>query len=154
MLNMTKWTGLILVAALSGCAGVEQQGSFERGAGLLGDGSGYQPLVMVKMPLSTCDHPAFVLGFKHSYVQRWNQQVNAKIIEYTEATSKPQSGAAAQNKLALYKSRLIGASAEVGQAAYTSRCPAESYKNGQAEGARKADENLNLLAQQDPLRTP
>ena len=103
---------------------------------------------MVKMPLSTCDHPAFVLGFKHSYVQRWNQQVNAKINEYAVA------GATAQNKLALYKSRLIGASSDVSPAAYTSRCPAESYKNGQAEGARKADENLNLLAQQDPLRTP
>lgn len=141
--------GLILAAALAGCAGV-QDGSFSAGTGLLGDGTGYQPLVMYTMPTSTCHAPAFVDGFKESYVQSWNQRVNTKIEQYTAELSKPGANADAQKNLALYQARVIGTKPGASRAAayQSDRCPQQSYQSGKDAGMKEAEQKWMRLAEQ------
>lgn len=141
--------GLILAAALVGCAGV-QEGSFSAGTGLLGDGTGYQPLVMYTMPTSTCHPPSFVAGFKEAYVLSWNQLVNTKIDQYTVELSKQGANADAQKNLALYQARVIGAKpgASRAAAAQSDRCLLQSYQNGKDAGVKESEEKWKRLAEQ------
>ncbi|WP_338416399.1 hypothetical protein [uncultured Sphaerotilus sp.] len=103
---------------------------------------------MVTMPTSTCDLPAFVLGFKDSYVLHWNQQVSTKIAQHSADMLKPSPEGAAQNSPSTYQALLIGASPAGGQTTFPNRCRSQSYVNGQAAGVKKAEVNFNLLPAQ------
>lgn len=100
-----------------------------------GDGTGYQPSLKVPLPKTACDHPAFIKGFKDTYLQQWDQFVSEKLSLYQDKARLTPKNAAYQKNVALYKSRMIGISGNLGDGkGYhpTPNCsPFDSYQSGQ-----------------------
>ncbi len=171
---MRKFALIGLVAALAGCAGLQDglknvndslksanatlAGAHSAAVGQLGDGSGYQPALNVAVPAGVCNQQAFIDGFKDSYLVSWNQQVGTKVAQYTAEASQAHASAAAKQNLALYKARMIGAKKYVGHAMdykldvssfNADNCPYRSYQKGQSAGMDAVASDWKALVAQE-----
>ena len=167
---MRKLVLIGLVAALAGCANLQEvndslkkanaalSGASSRPVGQLGDGSGYQPVFNIAVPGGVCHQRAFIDGFKDSYLQNWNQFVSTKVTQYTAETMKPTPSAAATTNLTLYQSRVIGAKKYTGHAMdykldvssfNANNCPYQSYQKGLSAGVDAASSDWKALVAQE-----
>ncbi len=100
-----------------------------------GDGTGYQPSLKVPLPKSACDQPAFVKGFKDTYLEQWDRFVSEKLSLYQDKSKLSPQNAAYQKNVALYKARMIGISGNLGDGKgyrpVPNCSPFDSYQSGQ-----------------------
>lgn len=100
-----------------------------------GDGTGYQPKVMVDLPATVCDERAFEKGFKDVYLQEWDQFVTDRIQDTQLLLKKSPQSPKQKARLAYYQEYLIGAKGSMGSEKdyhIIPNCsPFDSYQAGQ-----------------------
>ena len=107
-----------------------------------GDGTGYQPKVMVDLPSNICDERAFEKGFKDVYLQEWDQFITNRMEDTRLLLKKMPQSATQKSRLRYYQEHLIGAKGSMGSEKdyhIIPNCsPFDSYQAGQDLAMKQA----------------